>query len=185
AFVVRGNVRYLPQSEPIAFIDTDGQPGLCVRTSRVTASGTPTQTTQLEFRKRFSIACIGADIPDKLLARLGTPLVSGGPANQKRCVVNPLLETRQPNLYLAGDVLLPSYFETTDFSADPSSFTEIKRKGNIKAALRDGVVVAGAIAQRLAGQQVIVVDAFDGAPSGWRAPSRPGPQPAAEPVSEP
>ena len=74
-----------------------------------------------------------------MLTSIGVPLVTGGAANKKRIVVNPLLETRQPNVYLAGDVLSPAYFETTEFD-DPSSFKEVKRRGNIKAAMRDGVL---------------------------------------------
>ena len=72
-------------------------------------------------------------------------------------MVTPLLETRQPNVYLAGDVLSPAYFETTDFTIDSSQFNEIKRRGNIKAAMRDGVLVAEVIEQKLAGKQQIDV----------------------------
>ena len=85
------------------------------------------------------------------------PLVAGGAANKSRPVVTPLLETRQPNVYLAGDVLSPAYFETTDFDRDPSKFLEVKRRGNIKAAMRDGVLVAEVIEQKLAGNVQIDV----------------------------
>ena len=60
-------------------------------------------------------------------------------------------------MYLAGDVLSPAYFQTADFTIDSSQFTEIKRRGNIKAAMRDGVLVAEVIAQKLAGKQQIDV----------------------------
>lgn len=152
AFIGNGNVRYLPSSEPVAIIEADGRDHLSVRTARVAAAGKPAETTQLEFPKAFCIACIGEDIPEILLSRVGVPLVTGGPANKIRPVVTPLLETRQPNVYLAGDVLSPVYFETTDFDRDPSKFLEVKRRGNIKAALRDGVLIAEVIKQKLEGR---------------------------------
>ena len=157
AFVSNGNVRYLPNSEPVAVLNVGDDSFLSVRTNRATAAGAPPETTQLEFKKRFCIACIGEDIPEALLAKIGTPLVAGGEANKKRIVVSPLLETRQPNVYLAGDVLSPAYFETTQFD-DPSTFKEVKRRGNIKAALRDGVLIAEVIDQKLAGKTLIEVN---------------------------
>jgi thioredoxin reductase/pSer/pThr/pTyr-binding forkhead associated (FHA) protein/ferredoxin len=156
AFVSNGNVRYLPNSEPVAVLEIGEESYLSVRISRVASAGCPTETTQLEFKKTFSLACIGEDIPEALLAKIGVPLATGGAANKKRIVVSPLLETRQPNVYLAGDVLSPAYFETTEFD-DPSTFKEIKRRGNVKAALRDGVMVAEVIDQKLAGKTVIEV----------------------------
>jgi thioredoxin reductase/pSer/pThr/pTyr-binding forkhead associated (FHA) protein/ferredoxin len=156
AFVGNGNVRYLPNSEPVAVLEIGDDSFLSVRTNRVVAGGCPPETTQLEFRKTFCIACIGEDIPEALLAKIGTPLVAGGPANKKRIVVSPLLETRQPNVYLAGDVLSPAYFETTEFD-DPTTFKEVKRRGNIKAAMRDGVLVAEVIDQKLQGKTLIEV----------------------------
>ena len=157
AFVGSGNVRYIPNSEPMAVLDEGDESYLSIRTSRTVTTGRPVETTQLEFKKVFCIACIGEDIPEALLTQIGVPLVTGGASNKKRIVVNPLLETRQPNLYLAGDVLSPAYFETTDFDGDPAAFTEVKRRGNIKAALRDGVLVSEVIAQKLAGRTLIDV----------------------------
>ena len=158
AFIGNGNVRYLPGSEPVAIIEADGADHLSIRTARVAShAGKPAETTQLEFAKAFCIACIGEDIPEPLLSRIGVPLVAGGAANKTRPVVTPLLETRQPNVYLAGDVLSPAYFETTDFDRDPSKFMEVKRRGNIKAALRDGVLVAEVIKQKLEGRAHIDV----------------------------
>ena len=157
AFIGNGNVRYLPSSEPIAIVEADGREHLSIRTARVASPGKPAETTQLEFPKTFCIACIGEDIPENLLSRIGVPLVAGGAANKTRPVVTPLLETRQPNVYLAGDVLSPVYFETTDFDRDPSKFLEVKRRGNIKAALRDGVLIAEVIKQKLEGRDHIDV----------------------------
>ncbi|MBI4264111.1 MAG: FHA domain-containing protein [Acidobacteria bacterium] len=174
AFVGNGNVRYLPNSEPVAVVDADGDAWLSIRTARVAAAGMPIQTTQFEFRKRCCIACIGEDIPAALLAKVGVHQVTGGASNKRRMVVTPLLETRQPDVYLAGDVLSPLYLEAADFEADPAGFVEIKRRGNIKAALRDGVMVAEVIAQKLAGRVVVDVHLeFAGA-----QPPAPAPSPA-------
>ena len=120
------------------------------------AHGCPPETTQLEFRKTYCIGCMGEDIPEGLLAKIGTPRVVGGPHNKKRIVVSPLLETRQENIYLAGDVLSPAYFETTSID-DPGTFKETKRRGNIKAAMREGVLIAEVIDQKLAGKTLIKV----------------------------
>jgi thioredoxin reductase/pSer/pThr/pTyr-binding forkhead associated (FHA) protein/ferredoxin len=176
AFVGNGNVRYLPSSEPVAVLEVADESYLSVRTSRIIAKGCPPETTQLEFRKTFCIACIGEDIPEAMLTSIGVPLVTGGAANKKRIVVSPLLETRQPNVYLAGDVLSPAYFETTEFD-DSSSFKEVKRRGNIKAAMRDGVLVAEVIDQKLAGKTLIEVhlefEPSAGAPAAPAAPPAP------------
>jgi thioredoxin reductase len=158
AFVGNGNVRYLPTSDPIAVILEDNEPWLAVRTARVAAPDAPVHTTQLEFPARYAVACIGADIPEQLFNKIGIPLVTGGPRNRKRIVVTPGLETRLPNLFLVGDTLSNAYFETTDFDADPAGFDEIQRRGNIKAALRDGVAVAEVIKQKLSGSEVVRVD---------------------------
>ena len=184
AFVSNGNVRYLPNSEPVAVLNVGDDSFLSVRTNRATAAGSPPETTQLEFKKRFCIACIGEDIPEALLAKIGAPLVAGGEANKKRIVVSPLLETRQPNVYLAGDVLSPAYFETTQFD-DPSTFKEVKRRGNIKAALRDGVLIAEVIEQKLAGKTLIEVNLEfeDGAPVPVAAAPAPAAPVAAAPLA--
>jgi thioredoxin reductase/ferredoxin len=187
AFMGNGNIRYLPGSEPVAIVESDGVHSLALRTARVVREGHPAETTQLEFGKKFCIACIGEDIPEALLASIGVPLVEGGPSNKKRPLVSPLLETRQPNVYLAGDVLSPAYFETADFSGDPSAFPEVKRRGNIKAAMRDGVLVAEVISQKLAGKTKIdVVLDFEPAPASAVTPEAPPvadkPAPAPEPA---
>ena len=181
AFVVNGNVRYLPMSEPVAVIEADGENWLSVRTARLTDGDMPPQTTQLEFRKTACLACIGEDIPEALLTKVGVPFITGGVANKKRIAVTPLLETRQPNLYLAGDLLSPVYLETVDFEADPAGFAEVKRRGNIKAALRDGVVVAEVVAQKLAGKTVVDVHVAFGEP----AAPEPAPVSATRPPTAP
>jgi len=159
AFMANGNIRQFPCSEPVAVLTAeDRKEYLSVRTDRRRIPGRPGETVHLEFAKEFCIACIGEDIPETFLSSLGIDMVAGGPQGRKRFVVNPLLETRQPNVYLLGDILSPAYLETDDFNADPATFREIKRRGNIKAALRDGVLVAEAVAQKLAGKTSIRID---------------------------
>jgi thioredoxin reductase len=67
AFLGNGNVRYLPNSEPLAVIGEGEQARLSIRTARVDVAGQPVQTTHLEFRKHLCVACIGEDIPEELL----------------------------------------------------------------------------------------------------------------------
>lgn len=184
AFVVCGNVRYLPMSEPVAVVDAEGESWLSIRTARLTTDGMPPQTTQLEFRKTACVACIGEDIPEALLTKVGVPFITGGAANKKRIAVTPLLETKQPNLYVAGDVLSPVYLETVDFDGDPAGFAEVKRRGNIKAAMRDGVVIAEVIAQKLAGKTVVDVHVAFSEPAGPEpvVPARPATAPIVPPA---
>jgi thioredoxin reductase/pSer/pThr/pTyr-binding forkhead associated (FHA) protein len=159
AYMGNGNIRHHPYSEPVAILTAeDKKEYLSLRTDRRQLAGRPSETAHLEFAKDFCIACIGEDVPASLLSTLGINMVTGGPSNKKRFAVTPLLETPQPNLYLIGDILSPAYLETADFNADPATFQEIRRRGNIKAALRDGVLVAEAVAQKLAGKKIIRVD---------------------------
>ena len=183
AFAGNGNISYLPKSEPVLAVGKGDESVLSLRTTRVEAPGQPTQTSHLEFLTRQTIACVGEDIPEPLLNAVGTPMVTGGPLNKKRLAVSPLLETRQPNVYLAGDILSPMYFETGTFD-DPSSFVEIKRRGNITAALRDGVLIAEVIAQKLAGKTDIKIDLkFDPpSPAAEQAPAPVEPPRAAAPA---
>jgi thioredoxin reductase/ferredoxin len=173
AFMGNGNIRYLAKSEPVAVIGAGGTAMLSVRTSRMEQPGEPPSTTQLEFQKLSCIACIGEEIPEPLLNSLGVPLVSpdGG---KKRTVVTQGLESRQPDVYLTGALLSPIYLETSDFDGDPSQFKQVDRVDNIKSAMRDGVLVAQVISQKLAGrQQIDIVLDFEETP-----PSMPPDQPA-------
>ncbi len=152
AYVGNGNIRYYPNSDPVAVVTAeDRQEYLAIRIDRRQIEGRPTETSQLEFPKECCIACIGEDIPADLLASLGAPMVVGGPRQRRRVVVNRYLETRQPNVYMVGDILSQAYFRTEDFDADPATFEEVQHRGNIKTALRDGVRVAQVIQQRLSG----------------------------------
>ncbi|HSR51794.1 MAG TPA: FHA domain-containing protein [Acidobacteriota bacterium] len=168
AFAGNGNIRYLPKSEAVSvFRDPDGEEFLCFRVARKERSNRPVETIHMEFVKQYCVACIGEDLPVDLLASLGIHRVSGGPKNRQRLAVTPLLETIRPNLYLAGDTLSPAYLESDDLSGDPSTFREVKRRGNIKSALRDGVLVTEVIAQKLDGKTDIHVKLQfgDGPPS--------------------
>ena len=159
AYVGNGNIRYHPKSDPAAVvIAEDRKEYLSLRIDRHRMESRPAETTHLEFRKEQCIACIGEDIPETLLNSLGVEMVTGGPKNKKRMVVNKYLETQQPNLYLVGDILSQAYLETDDFGADPAGFREVKHRGNVKSALCDGVKVVDVIQQRLAGKTDIVVE---------------------------
>ncbi len=156
AYVGNGNVRYYPRSEPSAVVTADDRREyLAIRVDRRTMDGRPAETTHLEFLKENCLACIGEDIPEALLASFGIRMATGGPRGRKRMVVNRYLESEQPNIYLVGDILSQAYFETDDFGADPANFREVKHRGNIKSALRDGVLVAQVIEQRLRGKTEI------------------------------
>jgi thioredoxin reductase/pSer/pThr/pTyr-binding forkhead associated (FHA) protein/ferredoxin len=157
-----GNIRNHPNSEPMAVLAAeDRKEYLSIRIDRKTMAGRPNETVHLEFLKEFCVACIGEDIPEAFLNTMGIHMATGGPGNKKRMVVTPRLETQQPNVYLVGDILSQAYFETDDFNADPAAFREIKHRGNIKSALRDGVLVAEVIAQKLAGKKEIHVRLAD------------------------
>ncbi|MFB6232108.1 MAG: FAD-dependent oxidoreductase [Salinibacter sp.] len=159
AYVRNGNIRYLPNSEPeLVSTGPDRNEFLSLRIDRKELEGRPIEKSHLEFPKEHCIACIGEDIPEDFLNSLGVHMVKGGPKNKKRMAVTPLLETEQPNLYLIGDILSQAYLETDDFDADPDTYQEIKHRGNIKSALRDGVFIAEVVKQKVEGRQTIQVD---------------------------
>lgn len=194
AYVGHGNIRYYPLSEPVAVVTGDDREEyLSVRVARKVLVGEPSETVQLEFRKTYCVACIGEDLPEAFLAELGIPLAADA-EGKKRLLVSPILETVQPNVFLVGDLLSQVYLETADFAAGPAAHRPVKHPGNIKNALRDGVLVAEAVAQRLAGRaeiRVVLVDAPDdeaelasplAMPPG-AAPPSPAPSPPAAVVS--
>lgn len=159
AYLGNGNIRYLPDSEPVAITTAeDRKEYLSVRIDRKRMMGRPSETLQIEFPKTSCIACIGEDIPEAFLNSIGVFMAIGGPSNKKRMVVTPLLETQQENVYLIGDILSQAYLETNDFQADPAGFLEIKHRGNIKASLRDGVLVAKVVSQKIAGKKEFSID---------------------------
>ncbi|MCH9031104.1 MAG: FHA domain-containing protein [candidate division Zixibacteria bacterium] len=158
-----GNVRYYPKSDPAAIVTAeDKKEYLSIRVDRRCIEGRPNETSSVEFAKEFCVACIGEDIPEKFLKELGVNMPVGGAQNKKRMAVSVLLQTELENIYFVGDILSQAYFETDDFSADPSGFKEVKHRGNIKSAMRDGVYVAEVVAQKLSGAKevrVVITDA--------------------------
>ncbi len=166
AYMGNGNIRYYPNSEPVAVVTSDDRKEyLSIRTDRRLISGRPNETSHFEFQKEYCIACIGEDIPEGFLNSMGIAMATGGPANKKRMVVTQFLETQQPNVYLIGDILSQVYLETDNFSGDPSTFKEVKHRGNIKAAICDGVLIAKVAAQRVAGKKELDVQLeFEDAP---------------------
>ena len=162
AYLGNGNIRYCPLSEPAAVVTgEDRRDYLAIRIERRCIPGRPNESLHLEFPKERCIACIGEDIPEALLAALGISMATDAEKGRKRMLVTPLLETVQPNVYMVGDMLSQAYFETDDFAADPAGYRDVKHRGNIKSALRDGVLVAEVIAQKLAGKSEIRVDLED------------------------
>ncbi len=187
AYVGNGNIHYCRRSEPAAVVTGDDKNDyLAIRVDRRAMVERPNEATYLEFDKQQVIACIGEDLPRTLLASFGIEMVAGGPKGRTRMAVNRYLESRRPNLYLIGDLLSQAYFETEDFDADPAGFREVKHRGNIKSALRDGVLVAQVIQQRLAGKEEVDVGIEEFEPDAApppavrtvvRADDRPGPPP--------
>lgn len=163
AYIGNGNIRYQPNSEPVAIVSAPERvEHVSLRIDRKVGKDRPPETTHLEFPKTRCIACIGEDIPEKLLNDLGIEMVPGGSKGKKMCAVSPLLETQQPNVYLIGDLLSQAYLETDDFKAPLDRFRQVKHRGNIKTALRDGVFIAEVIRQRLDGRtqiDVVIADA--------------------------
>lgn len=162
AYAGNGNIRYFPKSEPAAIVTRgDQQSYLSIRVDRRYMDGRPVETTHLEFAKKNCLACIGEDLPEGLLNALGISLVRGGPRHKKRVVVNAYLESCLPGVFMVGDLLSQAYLQAHDFGADPTTFEEVKHRGNIKTALRDGVLVAEVIKQRLDGKTEIQVKLED------------------------
>ena len=184
AYVGNGNIRYRPLSEPMMVTPgEDHRDYLAIRIDRRHLADRPVETTLLEFPVERCLACVGEDVPESLLASLGIPMVVGGGRGRKRMLVNRLLESRRSCVYLLGDLLSQAYLETSgvetgDFDADPSTFREVRHRGNIKSALHDGVRVAEVVKQRLDG----VVDADVKVPEIAQSESEPL-RPAAVPVT--
>ncbi|HUF77829.1 MAG TPA: FHA domain-containing protein [Thermoanaerobaculia bacterium] len=194
AYLGHGNIRYHPLSEPTAVVvGDDREEYLAIRVDRRCLDGRPHETVHLEFRKECCIACIGEDIPEGFLAQLRIPMVPVAGGERKRMLVTRHLESVQPGVFLVGDMLSQAYFETDDFAADPATYREVKHRGNIKSALRDGVLVAEVVAQKVAGATEIRVEVRDAEPAeeGGRTPEGAAPIPretgelSAEPAGPP
>ena len=174
--MINGNLRFVLGSDPVGVTTHEGQEYLSIRTTVTERPGYPREVVQLEFPKSFCVACIGADRPDPLLRSLGVEFVPKESGDGDRLVVSPLLESRRAGVYVGGDLLSPDYAETTNFDGHPSSFTIRPRRGNIKAALRDGVLLAEIVKQRLEGREDIRVELVAAPPMAVRAPEATSPR---------
>ena len=172
------NVRLLPGSEAQEVTDVDGRAVLRLRVDPSAAGGAGAEVDWstlapadgsssdatgdwypgMQFDASRVIACIGQEIDWRLMNDVGIFPVSGGAQVRKAIPLSALLECRQPNVYVIGDTLNPSYLECEDFDGDVSAFRKVGHRGNIKAALIDGVKVANVIGQRLAGAAEIHID---------------------------
>ncbi len=147
AYVGNGNIRYLSFSEPTAIVlAPDKQEYLSLRIDRKVVEGRPPETVHLEFAKHRVVACIGEDLPVKLLQSLGVkiPLVN----NRPLMLVNREGEVSQPGVFLVGDARGPKYLRCTDFN-DSTSYEQIVQKRNIKAAMVEAVQAVEVIAARM------------------------------------
>lgn len=154
AYLGNGNIRYYPKSDPVAVVTaSDQKEYLAIRTDSQLSSDSDPSRYYLEVRKEFCLACIGEDIPEQFFESIGIHLAPASGSHRKRMVVTKQLETNLPNIFLAGDILSQSYFQTDDFEADPATFRRVEHRGNIKAALNDGVLVAEVIQRKIAGNK--------------------------------
>jgi thioredoxin reductase/pSer/pThr/pTyr-binding forkhead associated (FHA) protein/ferredoxin len=146
AYVGNGNIRYLAFSEPVAVVTApDKSDYLSVRIDRKTIEGRPPETVHLEFAKSHVVACIGEDLPVKLLQGCGVkvPLLNDRPL----MLVNRDGEVSLPGVFLAGDARGPRYLRCTDFN-DSTTYEQVVQKRNIKAAMVEAVEAIEVIASR-------------------------------------
>ncbi len=169
AYVGNGNVRYLAFSEPTAVVTADDKKEyLSVRTDRKVAAGRPCETVHLEFPKEHVVACIGEDLPVKLLQGCGIKVFLLN--NRPLMLVNRDGEVSLPGVFLVGDARGPKYLRCTDFN-DSTTYEQVVEKRNIKAAMVDAVRAIEVVAAR--GGQVIP----NAASAPAVAPSAPPPPP--------
>ena len=158
AMSINRNVRFLPGSEACEIVETAKGPVLRLRVQAPQAGEPAADKPAMEFDAVRVVACIGQEIDWSLFKEIGIHPVTGGSRVRKTFVLNGLLESRQPNVYVIGDTLNTAYLECDNFDGEPSGFREVKHRGNIKASLIDGVTVAEAVAQRLAGKTEVRVE---------------------------
>ncbi len=171
AMSINRNVRFLAGSEASEIVETKAGPVLRLRVGAPQADGPPVDTPVMEFDAARVVACIGQEIDWSLIKSIGIHPMTGGSRVRKTFVLNALLESRQPNVYIIGDTLNTAYLQCDDFDGDPSGCREVKHRGNIKASLIDGVTVAEAIARRLAGNAEVRFELeVVGAPAARRPP---------------
>ena len=150
-----GNIRHFPESEPLAVIrGTNREDHLTLRVDR-RQEGEIVESKHVEFPNRDVLACIGGDLPDRLFQQIGIGVVESD--KKKRVVISRHLEAALPGVFVIGDLLSPSYLQIRE--SGPAE--EVKHRGNIKAALRDGVLVAEVLRQKLDGKTEINVEIDD------------------------
>jgi len=146
AYVGNGNVRYLAYSEPVAVVTADDKKDyLSVRIDRKVAENRPCETVHLEFAKDQVVACIGEDLPVKLLQSCGIKVFLLN--NRPLMLVNHDGEVSLPGVFLVGDARGPKYLRCSDFN-DSTSYEQVVEKRNIKAAMVDAVKAIEVIAAR-------------------------------------
>ncbi len=151
AYVGNGNIRYLAYSEPTAVVFADDKKEyLSVRTDRKVAEGRPCETVHLEFPKEHVVACIGEDLPVKLLQSCAIKVFLLN--NRPLMLVNRDGEVSLSGVFLVGDARGPKYLRCTDFN-DSTTYEQVVEKRNIKAAMVDAVKAIEVIAAR-AGQVI-------------------------------
>lgn len=146
AYVGNGNIRYLAFSEPVAVLTgPDKEDYLSVRIDRKTADKRPPETVSLEFKKSQVVACIGEDLPVRLLqgCNIKVPMVN----NRPLMLVNHQGETSLSGVFLVGDARGPKFLRCTDFN-DSNTYETITLKRNIKAAMVEAIEVVNLIASR-------------------------------------
>jgi thioredoxin reductase/pSer/pThr/pTyr-binding forkhead associated (FHA) protein/ferredoxin len=162
AYIGNGNIRYLPHSDPVAVVTgPDKKDYLSVRIDRKVVEGRPVESVALEFPKEQVVACIGEDLPVKLLQGLGikVPMLN----NRALMLVDHRGQTSLEGVFLVGDARGPKYLRCTDFE-DSTTYEQITQKRNIKAAMVEAVEVVemiaagkGAVAARVESVEPAVV----------------------------
>jgi len=163
AYVGNGNIRYLAFSEPVAVVmGPDKLDYVSVRIDRKTADKRPTETVNLEFLKSQVVACIGEDLPVRLLqgCSIKVPMVN----NRALMLVNHQGETSLGGIFLVGDARGPKFLRCTDFN-DSNTYEQITLKRNIKAAMVEAVDVVNLIAGRKGAVAAEVVPQAAAAPA--------------------
>ena len=144
------NVRFLAGSEAAEIVETGEGRVFRLKVGAASPDG-PGAAPVMAFDASRVLACIGQEIDWPLFRDIGIHPVTGGTRVRKTFLLNALLESRQPNVYVIGDTLNTAYLECADFGGGPSASREVKHRGNIKASMTDGVAVIEAIGQRLGG----------------------------------
>ena len=106
--------------------------------------------TREDLYTKSVVLALGRDADRELLERIGVVRDIGGGRNT--VLLSTDLESGSRNVYAAGNMLYPAYFECDHFDDDSSRFREVKHAGSIYTSLADGITVADAIAQRWPGR---------------------------------